>query len=72
MVNSNVDKNVIVTLVICAAILIVGAVSVRYMGNDNAVEEVAEEVVDDVAEKEFHIPLHIDLDEKKKDTESPR
>ena len=43
---------------------IVALVSAKFMGDDNPVEEVAEEIIEDTIESQFHIPdgtIKIDL-----------
>mgnify|MGYP003403282686 CR=1 FL=1 len=55
------DGFMIVGLIILISAFVIGALSIRFLGNDNKVEEVAESVVEDVTE-DF---LKLDNDELK-------
>lgn len=60
-----------IIVVISAAALIVGIFSDRYLGADNFIEQSAEVVLDDIAEKELNLPngsVNIDLSPSSKET----
>lgn len=73
------DEGKIVTVGVMVTVFIlfaaIGFVSTKYLGDDNPVEEVAEEVMEDIAEAELSLPPNslegkIDLSPEKKENNS--
>lgn len=56
--------SIAVIAAICLAAAVIGIVSDKYLGDDNPVEHVSEEIIDEIAEKELNLPqgsVNIDL-----------